>query len=441
MRFFSILSVLTAVFLLTGCGGDAPPPPPEPAAEAPQAVPTDRTDLQKDFLDDVPGRWTRVRPVPEPELTAEQKQRIRRLESLGYASGSRAAKAVMGVTRHDPQAAAGLNFMTSGHGPEATLFAMDGAVLHTWRRPFRDAFPDLEIPADAKGAEHWRRARPLPDGSLLVILEGLGLMKLDRDSRVLWAVSNGAHHDLEVLPDGVILVLTREGRVIPEIHPTEPVLEDFVVRLDADGRELSRTSLLEAFLRAPRFRSLWERRRARTGDVFHTNSVELLDGRIADRAPEFAAGRVLVSILKLDLVAVVDLESGLVVWAQQGDFHQQHDATIRPDGMLMLFDNIHRPGVSDVHVIDPADGSTVERVGGSPADPLFSRTCGTAQPLPGGGLLITESDNGRALELAADGAKVWEFHNPHRAGPDDAYVATLFEVLRLPEDFFGVPFE
>lgn len=428
--------LIGALLACAGCGGDAPPPPPE-------AAPADTLDLaalQKDFLDDRPGRWTRVRPVPEPELTPEQRQRIRRLESLGYASGSRAARASVGVTLHDPRAADGLNFMTSGHGPEATLFAMDGAVLHTWRRDFRDAFGDLDVPPDAKGAEHWRRARPLPDGSLLVILEGLGLMKLDRDSRVLWARANGAHHDLEPQPDGSILVLTREGRVIPEVDPVEPVLEDFVVRLDADGNELARTSLLEAFLRSPRYRPLWERRPVRTGDVFHTNSVELLDGRIADRAPAFAAGRVLVSILKLDCVAVVDPAATEIVWALKGDFRQQHDATIRPDGMLMLFDNIHRPGVSAVHVIDPADAATVGVHRGTDADPFFSRTCGTSQALPGGGLLITESDNGRAFELAADGAKVWEFHNPHRAGPDDAYVATLFEVLRLPADFFAEPF-
>ena len=29
---------------------------------------------------------------------------------------------------------------------------------------------------------------------------------------------------------------------------------------------------------------------------------------------------------------------------------------------------------------------------------------------------------------------VWEFWNPHRAGPDDRYIASLFELVRLPED-------
>jgi hypothetical protein len=55
--------------------------------------------------------------------------------------------------------------------------------------------------------------------------------------------------------------------------------------------------------------------------------------------------------------------------------------------------------------------------------------------LPNGNVLVTESDNGRAFELSGDGEIVWEFYNPHRAGDRGEYVATLFEVVRLPPDF------
>ena len=68
-------------------------------------------------------------------------------------------------------------------------------------------------------------------------------------------------------------------------------------------------------------------------------------------------------------------------------------------------------------------------------DPFFTATCGTAERLPNGNTLITESDNGRAFEVTPDKEIVWEFYNPHRAGPDDEYIATLFEVIRLPSDF------
>ncbi len=36
--------------------------------------------------------------------------------------------------------------------------------------------------------------------------------------------------------------------------------------------------------------------------------------------------------------------------------------------------------------------------------------------------------------MTPEGEIVWEFWNPHRAGPGERYIATLFELLRLPAD-------
>ena len=66
---------------------------------------------------------------------------------------------------------------------------------------------------------------------------------------------------------------------------------------------------------------------------------------------------------------------------------------------------------------------------------LFSKTLGSCQRLPNGNTLITESENGRALEVTRDKRVVWEFYNPHRAGARGELVAVLFEMLRLPPDF------
>ena len=74
------------------------------------------------------------------------------------------------------------------------------------------------------------------------------------------------------------------------------------------------------------------------------------------------------------------------------------------------------------------------RYDGSDSDPLWSKSCGTVQRLANGNTLITESDNGRALEVTPEGEVVWEFLSPHRAGDDGELVATLFDVIRLPPD-------
>lgn len=38
-----------------------------------------------------------------------------------------------------------------------------------------------------------------------------------------------------------------------------------------------------------------------------------------------------------------------------------------------------------------------------------------------------------AFEVTRDGSIVWEFYNPHRAGDQDEFIATLFRVVRIPE--------
>lgn len=394
-----------------------------------------------------PGRWRKQRE-PQPALTAEQRQQIERLEAIGYAAGSRPAPDRSGVVFNDPQRAhAGINFYVSGHAPEALLVDMEGNVLHRWRREFRDSFPDRAVSEEKPDTGFWRRAVLFENGDLLAIHEGLGILKLDRDSRLLWARPYQVHHDLEVLSSGEILALTREARIDPRVSPKAPILEDFVSFLDADGNENRRISLLDCYENGSAdhdwrsaARTFWHKERTRgladnPGDIFHTNSLHLLDGRLADRSPAFARGNLLLSMCHLDTILVVDPRGEEVVWSLGGIFALQHDPTILGDGSLMLFDNNWMPGRSRVVALDPLSGETVWEYRGSEERPFHSRTCGTAEELPNGNILITESDSGRAFEVTRNGEIVWEFYNPHRAGEQGEYIATLFELQRLPPAF------
>ncbi len=384
------------------------------------------------------GRWRRYRTNRfDDSMTSEQRLALERLESIGYVGGVSRARVEAGVTvLDDAEVSAGLNLYTSGHGPEAVLMDMEGRVLHRWRRDFWDIWPDYPIDRDAEATQHFRRAHVYPNGDLLAIFEGLGLVKLDAASNVLWDFPGKAHHDLWVAPDGDVWVLTREAHVVPRVSPDAPILEDFVSVLDAGGREKRRVSLLECFERSPpRFRDIWLRNKGRRADVFHTNSLEVLDGRFADRDGAFQAGRVLVSMLFLNTVAVIDLDERRVVWAQEGGFSGQHDPKLTDAGTMLIFDNKGGPGLSRILEIDPLDRSLKWEYRGTLEEPFLSHTCGTAQRLPNGNTLITESDNGRAFELTQDKRLVWEYVNPHRAGEDHEYVAVIFEVVRLPSDF------
>lgn len=382
------------------------------------------------------GRWQDARPIRISKLDAEQQVMIERLEAIGYAGGSRPPTSERTITAYDrSRTRSGVNFYTSGHAPVAILMDMEGKPLHRWSLEFDQVWSVDEVPKRDRHAFHsWRRARLLPNGNVLAIFEGIGLIEVDRASRLQWARRNGAHHDLDVTADGLIYVLTREAHIVSWVNENEPILEDFIVILDSSGEELRRVSLLDA-LENSEYRELWRGRSKSYGDLFHTNSLVLLDGSGAERNAAFRAGNVLVSMRTLDAIAVVDLEVEKVVWALRGDFRQQHDPKVITNGNLLLFDNRGLDDASRVLELDVTDGSVVWQYSGDDATPLYSEACGTAERLLGGNTLITESDQGRAFEVDPDGRILWEFYSPHRAGSKRQFVATLFDVVRLPADF------
>lgn len=359
------------------------------------------------------------------------------VKALPYLQGYRTAQDRPLIVEHKDRGTAfqGLSFYVSGHAAEAVLMDMAGRTLHRWRYPLRRLWPDLARDPSMAKLEYWRRAYLYPNGDLLGIYEGLGLVKLDSRSRVLWSHRGGIHHDVSVTEDGTIYVLDREGKILPRIHPKMGVLEDFVTVLDSSGKELRKISILECFERSPYAALL--RKMPSAGDILHTNTLEVLDGRFADRNPAFRKGNLLVSVLYLDTIAILDPERRTVVWARKGQWRKQHQPTFLDNGHLLLFDNLGTPGRARSRVLelDPLTGKAVWQFGGTPDVDFFSKTLGSCQRLPNGNTLITESENGRALEVTPEGRVVWEFYNPHRAGERRELVAVLFEMVRLPPDF------
>ncbi len=378
------------------------------------------------------GRWHRLPEGTSAAGGSRAAEEAARTLSLPYSAGGARAGGRHGVVIHDAaRAAPGLNLYVSGHAPEAWLVDMEGRPLHRWRYPFARAFPGKR-PDEQSG--YFRRAHLLPDGTLLAVFQGAGVIRLDRASRLLAAYDAGFYNDIEVDAAGNLWGLTKEARRIPEIGRDAPVLEDFLVELAPDGRPLRRVSLLRAFQRsrfAPLLRPL-----PHAGDIFHSNTVELL--RDATGAPEpFRAGNVLVSLREIDTVAVVDPQNGEVLWARRGPWDAQHQPTLLPGGRLLVFDNRGYRGHSRVLELDLRSGGVAWEFHGEPAEQFSSPEAGSCQRLSNGNTLITESERGRAFEVTPAGEVVWEFRSPHRAGPRRELVATLFEVVRLPPEFFA----
>jgi hypothetical protein len=380
------------------------------------------------------GRWRK----PTRPLTQVQSDEIQALEALGYVSGSSEGAGQTGVTRHNPEKAIdGVNFYTSGHGPEATLIDMDGAVLHTWRLPFDTAFPNRKIRKKArKYTHHWRRAVLLENGDVIAIFEGQGIIRVDRNSRLIWANPTRAHHDAHVMANGDIYTLTRLAHMRPRFNADNPILEDYIIVLDGStGEEKQRVSVLEAFENSS-YQSILNTSPKKKGDLLHTNAIEVLDGRLAGSHPAFTAGRILTSMRVLNALAVIDLESQQVVWATVGSFKRQHDPRSLDNGHILFFDNRGGPGPSSrILELDPATGQIEDVLVSTKQAPFYSEFCGTVIPMDKGNLLISETDQGRAFEIDPKGETVWEFFNPARGGDEDEFIAALFELERFERSF------
>lgn len=368
--------------------------------------------------------------------SAEERQRkedFARLEALGYLNLTEQDAALEGAGLRShllDRAYQGYTYFSAGHAPVGLLMDMEGRILHEWRA----LLPSVEYPRH----RFWRRMYVYPNGDALAIFEGKGggILKVDRDSNLLWSLSNDAHHDLEVMEDGRIYVLTREVRMVEDIHPERPIIAEAVTLLDADGSQLDRWSILDAF-RGTEWEGELRWREPESGfegDLFHTNTLEVLDGAHAHRHPAFAEGNFLLSFRHTSGIAILDPVERKIIWNRKGPWDGQHQPTFLPNGnILLLSNNRSTEGPSTVIEYDPVADAIVWQYEGVPgAEPFYTEHAGSVSQLPNGNVLVSLSFQGRAVELTRDKQIVWEYVAPFSKNGKTAMTP---EYVRLPPDF------
>ena len=233
----------------------------------------------------------------------------------------------------------GLNFYVSGHGPEALLIDMNGNIIHRWNyKNAEDIWPGKQ---KKSGGSYWRRAHLYRNGDLLAIYEGIGLIKIDKDSHLLWSYNGQKkpHHDLDVAEDGRIYVLTRDSRLVPSVSD-KPIVEDFITILTPEGRAKKHIPLLTLLENSPYARLLDEYTIGFYGNIFHTNTLELFDGNLVRKSHLFKTGNLMLSMLILNNIFIIDMESEKIVWAfGSGMWKRQHQPTLLNNGNILIFDN------------------------------------------------------------------------------------------------------
>ena len=371
-------------------------------------------------------------------------ERIDELRSLPYIGGTAAREdEPTGVILFDEaRVARGYRLYTVPLLGRAELITPGGDLVHRWERP----------------GDRWERAELLPDGALLVVgMDDLGwrygkatqssipdssryLMKLDWSGAPVWKQTLQAHHDIELMPDGDLLLLSFERRLIPEIHSSIQTRDDFLTLLDENGNPLVSRSVLDAINRNPDVFPLEPVEPSVRGglpwvDLFHSNSLEWIPGDEAvskDRTR--LHGKVLVSIRHQDRVAIYDWQPAEFIWSWgQGELSGPHDAHVLENGHVLVFDNGLSRGWSRAIEIDPLTRQIVWTYEGSPRKSFYTASKGSVQRLPNGNTLLAESDRGRAIEVSPDGETVWEFICPYRV--DKRKRAAIVRMVHISGEF------
>lgn len=366
---------------------------------------------------------------PEPqgqiEIQGNVASDLDMLRSLGYVDGvydknlEESGVVFMDKTRAFP----GPRLYTSVTSDEAHLIDVNGNPLQTWSYPSRDPTSFVHL---------------LDGGDLLMIERYRSLIRLGRDSTVRWTLPIRPHHDLDVWND-TIYVLTREEGIHRDINRHHKIADDLVSLVSLEGEVLSKISLLE-IVTASEYGFLQrsvndfrddrsETEKDRPLCLMHANHVEVVDGSENWPFGRSNEPQILISMRNINVVMTVELKSREIswIWGPNNLVYPHHPSLLSNDNVL-LFDN----GLehSEVLEIDPSNFEIVWRY---TEEGFFSKTRGSAQRLPNGNTLITESNKGRVFEVATNGDIVWDFKNPDVA--EDGLRGAIFRMTALE----GIP--
>ncbi len=302
----------------------------------------------------------------------------------------------------------GYVLIAPGGGNQIFLVDYEGNTVHQWQ--------------GTGGLTHW--CYLLPNGNLFVnerceqprgvALTGSGLMReYDWDGNIVYEhLDPWQHHDARRLANGHTVYLafteldqTQRAAIKGGISGTETetgIAGECIREVDATGNVV------------------WEWHFTEFGDdqfPIHPNANRWSRGHTNTVCP-LDDGNYLISCKTLNLLFVVDRQSGRVIWHYQNDeMGGQHDAQMLENGNILLFANgayaadLHH---SQVWELDPASKEIVWQYKAiDNPQGFFSPHIGGCQRLQSGNTLICEGAKGCLFEVTPESEVVWEYICPH----------------------------
>lgn len=304
----------------------------------------------------------------------------------------------------------------------ALLIDADGSIIHRWHL----STDDLTLSQGSAVQKSMYGTRVLPDGSVVFLMqeEGGGIRRVGFCGEPLWDLEGRFHHTVEPTDDGMFW--TWEGSQWAAQDATLALAEI------STGRVVRRITMDDIRDANPRLYIFDLQAVVGQENALHGNDIDPLPTELASDFPRFEPGDLLVSFKTQNLVLVLDPDDLKVKWWRIGPWDRQHDPDWNRGGWISVFSNNERSrgGRSDIVRIDPESLEHELLVDGTGYD-FRSAIQGRHQVTSAGTVLITSGMQGRAFEVDAAGAVVFDFVN--------VWDRAAGEVLRISDAIFLEP--
>ena len=267
--------------------------------------------------------------------------------------------------------------------------------------------------------------RLLPNGNLYYPtrdrsnINQAGLRELDPNSNVVWYYHCRIDHDYYILENGNLMIHCITDRMSPHIGP-ELKRMPYILEITRDKKLVwewrgeEHLDELKELLK-DHWPKIEERIRGRYSfDWAHNNTCQVIaDNPTGKKDPRFRKGNLIFSYRSLDIIGVIDRDTGEIVWAWgPGELDGQHKPHMLPNGNILIYDNGTLRKWSRVIELDPLREEIAWEYTGTPKESFFSAAISGAQLLPNGNILICEGGPCRIFEVTPDKEIVWEFRSP-----------------------------
>lgn len=313
---------------------------------------------------------------------------------------------------------------------EVYLIDNGGNEKHRWKTGMGSTHYNQLLP----NGNLWVNER-LQEGPSLVAGKGGRMVEYDWDGNVVWEhIDDHQHHDCRRLENGNCVYIAwypltpEEGAKIkgglPGTEHEDGIYGECIREVDADG-----TIVWEWFNSELDYDKYHIHAASPREEYGHANTIDPLPN-----------GDYLVSFRNLNLMVIIDRQTGKLKWEFQDDMlGGQHDCQMIDNGNILVFANGNNIPVnvfSSVWEINVESKEVVWKYAASKNMLLFfSPHISGCQRLPSGNTLICEGGKGCIFEVTPEGEVVWEYVSPYwRKHPVNGEINWMFRAKRYAAD-------